>query len=113
MPPIRDIAGACCPMGCGETLHLMAGGMISCLGPDCPDQGAAQKILSDRETEHVVVFGADSYTVRHPLRDRLGDLFSCPVHLLVHALPGPPDDQTGRYRARITDGKLMLEFLPG
>jgi hypothetical protein len=113
MPQIQDIAGAYCPMGCGETLHLMTGGLICCLGPDCPDQGAARQILADRESEHVVVFGADSYTILHPLRDRLGDLFSCTVHLLVQALPGPPGGDTGRYRARITDGELILEALPG
>lgn len=95
-------------MGCGETLHLMPGGMIMCLSPRCPDQGGAQKILSDPESEHVVLFGADSFTVRHPLRERLGDLLACEVHGMCSRLPGPPA-KPGRYRARVTPGGLELE----
>ncbi len=49
MTGIRDISGAYCPMGCGETLHLMTGGMMQCLNRGCPNSGAAQKILSDPE----------------------------------------------------------------
>lgn len=41
---ILDLAGYC-PNGCGETLHRMDSGMISCLSPQCPDKGAAQKLL--------------------------------------------------------------------
>lgn len=97
-------------MGCaGETLHLMTGGMIMCLAPGCPDKEAAHKILSDAEPEHVILFGAGSFTVRHPLRERLGDLFSCEVHDMCDRLPGPPGD-TGRYRARVTPAGLDLEW---
>jgi hypothetical protein len=107
---IRDMAGVYCPMGCGRTLHLMPGGMIQCLASKCPNPGAAQTILSEPEHEDVVVFGADSYTVLHPLRERLGDLFSCQVHQLCGQLPGPPEGRTGRFRARIKpDGGLELE----
>lgn len=110
--PLIDIAGAYCPMGCGRTLHLStASGMISCLAPQCPDQGAAQKVLSDPECEHVVVFGMDSFTVRHPLRERLGDLFACDMHAACTRLPGPPEGRTGRFRAVFRDGGLDLEPL--
>jgi Family of unknown function (DUF6085) len=112
MPHVRDISGAYCPMGCGETLHLMSGGLIQCLARNCPDQGAAQKILSDRETDHVVLFEEDLFTVRHPLRERLdGDLFSCEVHGMCWRMDGPPGGIAGRYRARVTPGGLALEAL--
>src|SRR5690349_15912825 len=109
---ILDIRGVFCPMGCGETLHLMQAGVIRCLAGGCPQPAAAQKILANRETEHLVTFGADSWTVTHPLRDRLGDLPSCPVHEACNRLGGPPGGITGRYRARLTpDGALDLELL--
>jgi hypothetical protein len=111
MPHIHDIEGVFCPMGCGQTLHLMAGNMICCLAPDCPDKGAAQKILSDPESEHIVVFGPDSFTVRHPLRERLGDLITCDMHTACTLLPGPPEGRTGQYRARLTESGLDLEPL--
>lgn len=110
--PLIDIAGAYCPMGCGQTLHLStASGMISCPAPQCPDSGAAQKIISDPESEHVVLFGSDSFTVRHPLKERLGDLFACEMHATCLRLDGPPGGRTGRYRARLTDAGLDLEPL--
>lgn len=110
---IHDLVGAYCPMGCGQTLHLMAG-RISCLALGCPDQGAAQKILSDPEHLDIVVFGEDSFTVLHPLRERLGDLFACEIHGACTRLDGPPEGQTGRYRAWFgDDGDLVLEAAPG
>lgn len=113
MHGIRDINGAYCPMGCGETLHLMEGGLISCLAPRCPDKGAAQKILSYPEADDVVLFGADSFTVLHPLRERLGDLFACGVHAACNRLGGPPEGKTGYYRVRFTgNDELQLEHMP-
>lgn len=98
-------------MGCGTTLHLnTVNGFIVCLNAKCPDEGAAQKILSDPESEHIVFFGQDSFTVRHPLRDRLGDLPACPVHTLCAGSGGPPGGKAGEYRARVDDqGRLELE----
>jgi len=112
---IRDISGAYCPMGCGQALHLMAGGLIECLAPLCPDRGAAQKILSSQEHLDVVVISGDGFAVQHPLRERLGgELFRCPVHEALVRLAGQGDlpdgcDGPGRYRARIAEGRLALE----
>jgi len=108
MTGITDIAGVYCPMGCGRTLHLMPSGMIQCLEKDCPNPGAAQTILSNPETTDIVVFGTDSYTVLHPLKERLGDLFSCEVHAACGRLPGPPGGEPGRYRATYTGDELSL-----
>lgn len=107
---IQDILGAYCPMGCGQTLHLVGDGMISCLAKGCPDQGAAQKILSEPESVDIVVFGEDSFTVLHPIKERLGDLFACQIHNACTRLPGPPGGKTGRYRAWFGEkGDLVLE----
>ena len=112
MTGIQDIRRAYCPMGCGETLHLMASGMIMCLGQDCPDPGAAQQILGERETEHIMVFREDGWEMIHPLRDRLGDLLACMVHEAVMKLPGPPAGITGKYRVRQkSDGSLEVDLL--
>jgi Family of unknown function (DUF6085) len=111
MPPIRDVVGYC-PMGCGPHLHVMSGGMIMCLAPGCPDPGSVTGIISDPETNDVVEFTDERFTVLHPLRERLsGNLFGCPVNQAVLALDDPPDP--GRYRARLGEnGKLVLEPLP-
>lgn len=88
----------------------MQTGVIRCLAKDCPTPEAAQKILASPETDDIVVFGADSFTVLHPLRERLGDLFSCEIHDACSRLDGPPENRTGRFRARFDDdGKLELD----
>lgn len=77
-PWIRDILGVYCP-ACGEPkLHLMQADVIHCLARGCPDPDAAQKVLSDPETGHVADVTEDGWTLKHPLRERLGDgLFAC------------------------------------
>jgi hypothetical protein len=108
MPPIRDVVGYC-PMGCGQHLHLMPGGMVKCLAPECPDPGSVTKLLSDPETEHVADFTDDGWTLKHPLHERLDDgLFACGAGsaLACFAEAGtlPPP---GRWRFRLdADGTL-------
>lgn len=106
------VAGAFCPMGCGQTLSLLNTGYVHCMADGCPQPDAARKILADPEHLDVVIFGADSWTVRHPLRERLGDLATCPVNAVVATLGRPPDGKTGAYRARITESGLDLERVP-
>lgn len=109
---IRDIVGVYCPMGCGETLHLMASGMIRCLDPHCRQSDAAQKILADKETDHIVVFSEGGWEMIHPLSDRLGALLGCAVHEACNRLPGPPAGICGKYRARLdSKGGLEVELL--
>lgn len=89
-----------CPMGCGETLFVTADGHITCSWPDCKAPGAADEILSDPETDHIVVFGEQGWTVRHPLRERLNDdLLNCDIHGDLAKYDGPPVTP-GCYRAR-------------
>lgn len=98
---MNDIAGYC-PMGCGRTLFVGEGGYVTCSLIGCPRPDAVADILADRETEHVVKFDADTFTVRHPLRERLDDaLMTCDLHEYIAGLPGPPI-RPGQYRARTT-----------
>lgn len=97
----REVKGHC-PMGCGETLFLASGGYVTCSWHACPDPTRlADIILEDgRAAEHIVTFTSDSFTIRHPLRERfpLGDLEACPLHAHVAGLSGPPV-KPGRYTA--------------
>jgi hypothetical protein len=100
--PIQDLKGAYCPMGCGETLHRMPGGLIECMYPSCPDSGAAWRILHDRETGDIVDFdGGDGWAIIHPLRERLTGMLNCPVHRAL-AAGGAPEGLCGRYRATVS-----------
>lgn len=98
-------------MGCGETLHLGEGGFVTCMKLECPTPDAASSILEDRETEHVVVFTLTGFTIRHPLKERLGDaLLTCDLQELLSA-QGPPQVH-GRYRSiRPEGGTWYMERL--
>lgn len=90
-----------CPMGCGETLSVIEGrdsNSITCTNRGCPNPAAAARILEESETEHVVEVGDDTFSLKHPLRERLeGELFDCPCHKWLRGQEGPPVDP-GRYR---------------
>lgn len=80
-----------CPMGCGQTLFLDTGGHITCGWPPCPDPGALDTIASEPITEHIVHIRAKDFTIRHPLRDRIGhNLEECTVHQWLSSLDEPP-----------------------
>jgi hypothetical protein len=72
---------------------------VTCRFLGCPRPDAVAQILEDHESEHVVEFGEWTFTVRHPLRERLDDeLMRCELHQWIADLSGPPV-QLGRYRA--------------
>lgn len=98
--PKTPIIGCYCPMGCGETLYASAG-TLNCSNEDCPRPTAADEILSDPETEHIVELTNYDFSMQHPLRERLeGELFDCPLARLLRSSSRPPASP-GRYRARI------------
>ncbi|MGW0993499.1 DUF6085 family protein [Streptomyces sp. NPDC002523] len=101
-----------CPMGCGQTLERRGtDGVIVCQATYCPQMYAVRDLLADRETEHIVQFHADGFTIRHPLRERLGDvLMRCDLHWHCVSLPGPPESP-GRYRAVERDGDWSFQRL--
>lgn len=93
-----------CPMGCGQTLFVADGGHITCSFIRCPRPTAVDDLLEDRETEHIVQFDAETFTIRHPLKERLDDaLMDCKLHADVQGLNGPPV-APGRYRAFRVNG---------
>ena len=91
-------------MGCGETLHLSTedpSELIQCAAEECPDRQAAWTILSDAETEHIVTFTGEGFTIRHPLKERLDDrLMRCMLHRYLTVLGQRPVSRDGRYRAK-------------
>jgi hypothetical protein len=87
-----------CPMGCGETLTLGAGGYITCSSLECERPDAVTEILEDRETQHIITLGAIEFTIKHPLRERLDDaLLKCRLHAELSSADGPPH-KPGTYR---------------
>jgi len=110
-PPYPIRVQGYCPMGCGQTLHLTSGGTIACRHSSCPRRYAAAEVLYDEETEHVVELGETTFTVRHPLRERLDDaLMTCQLHEYLAQLDGPPAPP-GRYRVTGPLGQLHWEAL--
>lgn len=106
----RHVEG-CCPMGCGKTLFLADGGYVTCSFIRCPRPDAVADLLADRETEHIVTFGEEGFTIRHPLRERLDDaLLDCDLHSWCRDLGGPPV-QPGKYRARLNQGRWTWEAI--
>ena len=96
-----------CPMGCGQTLFLGSGGYVTCSYGPCPEPGAVADILADPETQHVVVLGPSTFSVQHPLRERLnGDLFRCDLHAKLTSLGGPPA-VPGWYRVQWPAGQAL------
>lgn len=99
-----------CPMGCGSTLFLGSGGYVTCSLIGCPNPTAMCDVMLMPETEHVVLLEPRTFSVQHPLRERLnGDLFTCELHTRLTALDGPPAEP-GRYRVREGD-RLTWERL--
>lgn len=95
MTEMVPVAGFC-PMGCGKTLFLGEGGAVTCSYGDCPNPAAVDELLGNPETGHVLVSHDEGFTVQHPLREHLGDLFACEVFDQLREQGGPPEP--GMYR---------------
>ena len=90
-----------CPMGCGQTLLINSAGFIRCAAETCPRPTAVSELLTDVESEHIVMLQAGgNWTLRHPLLERIEtDLFSC--HIADHVLADVVNDnapEPGVYR---------------
>jgi hypothetical protein len=105
-----DQVAGFCPMGCGKTLFLAAGGYVTCSYSRCPDPGKVSDLLLDSETQHIVELAADGFSIRHPLRERPDDLTKCALHVHVAGLDGPPR-KPGRYRVYGTSSFVWQELL--
>lgn len=115
-----------CPMGCGETLlvDIDTGGVtvadaedgmpvtrVRCLAPRCPEPFAVGELLADGETEHVAFVTIDGFTVRHPLRERVGAaLQECEIHGYLAASLDDGWMEPGTYRVRLSEDELDLSI---
>lgn len=101
------IAGQC-PMGCGRTLFIGAGGFVTCSHSRCTRPDAVARLLDEGESEHVVVLRKRDFTIRHPLRERLdGELEACDVHQRITQLSGPPR-VPGTYRVYVNGDESWI-----
>lgn len=102
-----------CP-GCGHfSLFVGMGGHVACGSLECRDPTAADRVLHDGETEHIVLLTETNFSIQHPLRERGEDLFTCTLHERLSALDGPPA-RLGRYRVSVDERRerLVWEDLP-
>lgn len=107
------IAGYC-PMGCGETLFAGEGGHVTCSRIECPDPCAVDTILSDRETDHIATLEEDTFSLKHPLRERVNDeLLDCALYQHIKSLPGPPLPRLARPQRVDLGAALMSDQGPG
>jgi hypothetical protein len=97
---MSDRVSGYCPMGCGATLFLGSGGYVTCSWINCPNPAAVSDLLEDRETEHIATLDGSSFTVKHPLRERIADeILTCALPEYLTSLDGPPR-ASGTYRVR-------------
>lgn len=103
-----------CPNGCGRTLGIGSSHQITCVADTCPRPSAAHELLADAETEHLVELLAETFNVRHPLRERIGEqILTCPLGQWIDKHDAPPEEP-GRYRVTIEDiaedGALTVQW---
>lgn len=99
-------------MGCGETLFVGEGGLITCSLVGCPVPDAVSTILEDSETDHIARFDEEGFRLQHPLRERLdGKLFGCTFHLRLADEPEMPVQEPGLYRVVIENDLLYCTKL--
>ena len=59
---------------------------------------------------HIVQADGETFTLQHPLAERLtGDLFDCPIH--AHIAAGEPLEE-GRYRVLMNDDQTDVDLIP-
>lgn len=106
----RKVQGYC-PMGCGETLFVGAGGHITCSYIPCPNPVAVDILLQTDQPNHLVQINPDDFSMTHPLRERIGgELHNCRLNvaLMDGTIRGPRE--TGRYVVtELPSGSFMWE----
>jgi hypothetical protein len=89
--PVQGFCPACGSRG----LTLGDGGRIRCSVYGCRRPDALASIIDDGEIHHLVTFHADSFTIKHPLIERLDNaLMRCTLHSELALLTGPPGPAT-------------------
>jgi hypothetical protein len=91
-----------CPMGCGQTLFLGAGGHVTCSFVGCPEPSVVDDILDQdaKEKDHIAEIRNGIVTIRHPLFERVNDeLMDCRLlHWINERAEGLPPIADGTYR---------------
>lgn len=102
-----------CP-ACGQhSLHTDAQGRsaspVHCLNPHCPDKGAAAKILLEgKQRHHIVALKDGIWTLKHPIRERIGDkLLECEVAARINEALDQTDGD-GIWQVSLLDGELTV-----
>ena len=100
MNPDRPKVSGSCPMGCGQTL-VLDGERVVCRAYACDNPTAAHEVLTEVVTFHMVRFYEnDTYSVIHPLRERIevAGIGDCHLNFYLRDRSGPPVGP-GLYRA--------------
>lgn len=94
-----------CPMGCGEKLVLGEDDAIVCVGNGCPDPYRLRDILADDRVDHLLFHHGDTFTLKHPLRERPEEMMTCALFDRIKQVDEPPH-RPGIYavRERVPDG---------
>lgn len=101
-----------CPACGSHSLFVGSGGYITCGVIGCSNPCIVDELLSESETEHIVVFGPEGFDIQHPLRERAKrGLFTCGLYECCRDLGGPPV-VPGRYRAVEVNGLWKFYSLP-
>lgn len=110
--PAGRLVDGYCPMGCGQTLRLIQH-RIACSSELCLRPYAVDQLVSEVETEHLVIIRGREFTVKHPLRERLDDqLLRCRIHAQIAGGDGPPV-RPGVYRVVDHGGRLAWAAVSG
>ncbi len=103
---------ACGGAGRPSLVAREASGAISCTAKDCPDPMMVTTLLTQdaAEAAHIVVIEPGSWAIRHPLRERIGNLLEdCPLAPYVAGLGDI--QEPGRYRVYSFAGDWAWESL--
>lgn len=95
----EKLIGIYCP-SCGEATLDVVERVIVCTSSTCERPMAASEILAQAEEKyHVVTVTETSFTIMHPLNERLDNkLHECDLHRQLQGMPGPPGPP-GKYKA--------------
>jgi hypothetical protein len=108
---IAPLEGVFCP-ACGEEslFVVVPEKRLLCSRDRCPDRETAQRLLADKETEHIVLISEVSFAIQHPLKERATgiDLWTCDLHERLMEMGGPPE-APGKYRVTWDSGYIECD----
>jgi hypothetical protein len=112
-----DIRGYCPACGAAKLQAMSHVGIVHCTNPECPRLQAIHEILSTPVIDHLLVTHDRSWTLVHPLIERLDNaMLGCTVgdkvSFMMQTQSGPAEDDAV-YRVTVNDlGDLCFQGLP-